>query len=767
MRKTLVVQALMLVFGLGGTISAMAVSSPRAAGKTEMDQFINQLMSRMTLEEKAGQLTQYSADMDQTGASLRSSYREDVIKGRVGSIFNAYTPSFTKELQTIAVEKTRLKIPLLFGYDVIHGHKTIFPIPLGESASWDMGLIEESARIAAREAAADGVHWTFAPMVDIARDPRWGRVSEGAGEDPWLGSKIAMARVRGFQGADLKSTETILSCVKHFAAYGAPEGGRDYNIVDMSERSLKEIYLPPYEAAVRAGAATVMTSFNEIAGIPSSANRQLLTDLLRGEWGFKGFVVADYTAVNELIPHGVAADGKEAVQKALSAGLDMDMQGGLYGQHIVELVKKGQIKKATLDQSVRRVLEAKYQLGLFEDPYRYSDEARAQAVLLTPEHRAHARRVARKSIVLLKNENNILPLKKSGTVALIGPFADNQRDQIGNWSAAGDWKQAISLEQGLRNVSQGKVKILKAKGAPLSTDSKLISFLNQHSGQIESPSKSPQEMIDEAVQVAKKSDVVILALGESQGMSGEAASRSRISLPESQQALLRAVARTQKPIVVVLFNGRPLGLEEESKLANALVEAWFLGTEAGNAIADILFGDENPSGKLPMSFPYHEGQIPVYYSMKNTGRPFAAEQKYTTKYLDVPNEPLFPFGWGLSYSKFEISEPKLSTLRLKMNAAIDIKVRVKNMGPRDGEEVVQLYLRDHVASVTRPMKQLRGYQKIFLKNGEERELHFRLTPEDFKFYGPNMKWISEPGDFSVLVGSNSKELKTVKFEMVR
>lgn len=747
------------------TLLFFSIGARAVVKESRMKPFLDRLMSRMTTEEKAGQLTQYSADMAQTGASLRDNYKEDILKGRVGSIFNAYTPAFTRELQTLAVEKTRLKIPLIFGYDVIHGHRTIFPIPLGESASWDLGLIEESARIAAREASADGVHWTFAPMVDVSREPRWGRVSEGAGEDPWLGSKIAEARVRGFQGTDLASTDTVLACVKHFAAYGAPQGGRDYNVVDMSERELFETYMPPYEAAVKAGAATVMTSFNEIGGVPSSSNRDLLTDLLRGKWKFNGFVVADYTAVNELIPHGVAADEKAAVDLAFNAGLDMDMQGSLYANHIVQLVKEGRIKVRDLDRAVRRVLEAKYRLGLFEDPYRYSDEERAKKFLMAAEHREHARKIARKSAVLLKNDKDVLPLKKSGTIALIGPFADNKRDQIGNWSGAGDWKQAVSLEEGIRRSTAGKAKIIKAKGANLSDDPKLVDFLNEHGGNIEIDSRSPQKLIDEALSTAKKADVVVMALGESQGMSGEAASRSRIRLPENQQELLKAVAKTGKPIVLVLFNGRPLALELENALAHSILETWFLGTEAGHAIADLLFGDENPSGKLPMSFPVNEGQIPVYYSMKNTGRPFDAKQKYTSKYLDVSNEALYPFGWGLSYTRFEISEPRLDTPRLKMNQKLQVKVRISNVGERDGEEVVQLYIRDLVGSVTRPLKQLRGYQKVFLKKGESKELTFVLSVEDLKFYGKGMKWAAEPGEFHVMVGPNSRDLKSASFQL--
>ncbi len=762
---------------LNSVLVAILSQSPafgtEAKPDRDMRRFIDRLMAKMTVEEKVGQLVQYTADMAVTGASVRATYKDDIKAGRVGSIFNAYTPKFTRELQELAVTGTRLKIPLLFGYDVIHGHRTIFPIPLGESASWDIVRIEQAARIAAIEASADGIHWTFAPMVDISRDPRWGRMSEGAGEDPWLGSRIAEARVRGLQGPGIGGTDTVLACVKHFAGYGAPVGGRDYNIMDVSERTLYETYLPTYEAAVRAGAATVMTAFNEVNGTPATSSPWLLTEILRNDWGFKGFVVTDYTAVNELIPHGVAADEKQAARLAFSAGADMDMQGGVYARHLPDLVKSKAVSRKQLDQSVRRVLEAKYKLGLFSDPYRFSNEDRAKANLMAPAHLAAARDVARRSIVLLKNSplksgQAALPIKRTGTIAVIGPFAEDQRNLIGNWSAAGDWKQAVSLVDGMKarlGDTQNKFNLTVARGANVSDDQVLVAALNSHGGDIKIDPRSNDQMISEAVKVAKKADVVILALGETQGMSGEAASRSSITLPESQRALLRAVKKTGKPIVLVLFNGRPLALAEEHKTADAILETWFLGTQSGHAIADVLFGDYNPSGKLPVSFPHNEGQIPVYYSAKPTGRPFDAKSKYTSKYLDVPNEALYPFGWGLSYTKFDYSDLKLSTKSLKPNKALDIAVTVKNVGARAGEETVQLYTRDLVASVTRPVKELRNFKKVFLNAGESREVRFQVTLDDLRFYNQKMQHVAEPGEFLVMVGGNSLELKQATFAL--
>lgn len=737
----------------------------------EKSKFIETLLRKMTLEEKAGQLTQYSADMAKTGPQVYDGYEAEIVKGRVGSIFNAYTPAYTKRLQTLALEKTRLKIPLLFGYDVIHGHRTIFPIPLGESASWDLIAIEQSARIAAAEAAADGLHWTFAPMVDISRDPRWGRVSEGAGEDPWLGSMIAAARVRGFQGDSLANKTAVLATVKHFAAYGAPEGGRDYNVVDMSQQRLFEDYLPPYLAAIRAGAGSVMTAFNEISGVPSSSSRWLLTDLLRKVWKFSGFVVTDYTAIQELVPHGVAANEREAARLSFNAGADMSMQDGLFNAHIPALVKDGAVAQARLDEAVRRVLEAKYDLGLFQDPYRGASEARARQVLLSAEHRAKARDVARRSIVLLKNENHALPLSRHSKIAVIGPLAKNQRDLIGNWSAAGDPKDAVSLYQGLAEALGSESRLLYARGSNITEDRKLIEFLNQHLGALEVDERAPQAMIDEAVEVALRADVIVAALGESQGMSGEAASRTKLRLPANQLALLRALKATGRPLVLVLMNGRPLVLEDEAPLADAILETWFLGTEAGRAIADVAFGDYNPSGKLPMTFPAHEGQIPIYYAMKNTGRPVTetGSNKYVSRYLDASNAPLYPFGWGLSYTTFAYSEPRVSapTLRLRKGESVAVRFTLTNTGARAGEETVQLYVRDIVASVTRPLKQLRGFKKVFLRPGESQTVEFQISLDALMFYDQKLKQVVEPGVFEAMVGGNSAELKRVSFEVVR
>jgi beta-glucosidase len=751
--------------------AASAVNAvPAKGGRTadaKMNAFITKLISKMTLEEKIGQLNQYTADMAITGSTLNANYKEDIKKGKVGSILNAFGPDIIRDMQKLAVENTRLKIPLLFGHDVIHGHRTIFPIPLGESATWDIPLMEKSARLAAKEAAADGLHWTFAPMVDIARDPRWGRVSEGAGESTWLGKKIAEARVRGFQGKDPRATDSVYACVKHFAAYGAPIAGRDYNTVDMSDRELFENYLPPYEAAVKAGAATVMTSFNEIAGVPSTSNEWLLTKLLRGDWKFKGFVVTDYGAIDELQRHGVAGNLREAGRLAINAGSDMDMQSDAYLKHLAEDVKAGKVKKSTVDKSVRLILEAKYRKGLFEDPYRYSDTARAKAVIGSPEMVEHARDVARRSIVLLKNDKDILPLKREGTIALIGPMAENKRDQIGNWSSAGDWKQSVSLMEGMTAGAKGKVKVITSPGSNILENGPMKDYLNRFRGDIDTNPRPLEAMMDDAVRTAKKADVVVMALGEAQSMSGEAASRAHIRIPSNQIALLKRVKEeAKKPIVLLVYSGRPLALEDEVPLVDAVVQVWFLGTQAGNAIADVLYGDYNPSGRLTITFPRNEGQIPIYFNAKNTGRPNDPNEKYRSKYIDTPVTPLYPFGYGLSYTKFEYSEPRLSDKKIKPNQKLKVAVTVKNAGERDGEETVQLYVRDMVSSVTRPVKMLRGFQKVFLKKGESREVAMELGIEDLKFYNRKMKWIYEPGDFKVMVGPNSQDVKEAMFTLI-
>ena len=729
----------------------------------KMGQFVDALIKKMTLDEKIGQLNLLTSDMDVTGPTMREGYKQDIISGRCGNIFNAYTPKYVRKLQDMAMQ-TRLKIPLLFGYDVIHGHKTIFPIPLGEACSWDLGLMEKTAHIAAVEASADGLQWTYSPMVDICREPRWGRVTEGSGEDTWLGSKIAAAKVKGYQG-DLSKTDNILACVKHFALYGAIQAGRDYNTVDMSRREMFQTYLPPYKAAIDAGAASVMTSFNEVDGIPATGNRWLMTDVLRNQWGFKGFVVTDYTAINEMINHGIGADESEVGALAINAGVDMDMQGSVYNNHLKKLIADKKVSIATVDQSVRRVLEAKYKLGLFNDPYRFINDERASKQIMTSENLEFARDAARKSIVLLKNNNDLLPLKKAGNIAVIGPLADSKRDMIGNWSAAGDWQKAVSLLDGIKNSISHAANISYSKGANITDDKALLQKLNINGGNISIDSLSPEALIKNAVEIAGKADIVVIALGESQGMTGEAASRSEIGIPDNQKVLLKAIHATGKPIVLVLFNGRPLTLTWEQENIPSILETWFPGTQAGNAIADVLFGEYNPAGKLTISFPRNTGQIPIYYSAKNTGRPIDSSNKYSSKYLDVANTPLYPFGFGLSYTSFEYSNISLNKKEVTVNDKLDVSITVTNKGNYDGEEIVQLYIRDLVGSVTRPVKELRGFYKVLIKKGQSSQLHFTITNDDLKFYDKNMKWNSEPGDFKVFVGTNSQDVKEASFRL--
>lgn len=733
--------------------------------QSQKKQFINNLLQKMTLEEKIGQLNLLTSDMDVTGPFMKPGYKKDIEAGLCGAIFNAYTPQYTRQLQEMAV-KTRLKIPLLFGYDVIHGHKTIFPIPLGEACTWDLALLEKSARIAAQEASADGLHWTYSPMVDIARDPRWGRVAEGVGEDTWYGVQVAKAKVKGYQGTDLSANNTILACVKHFALYGAIEAGRDYNSVDMSRRRMFQDYLPPYKAAIDAGAASVMTSFNDIDGIPATGNKWLLTELLRKQWGFKGFVVTDYTAINEMINHSVAKDEFEAGALALNAGVDMDMQGGVYAGQLKRLLQQKKITQRQIDTAVYRVLAAKYDLGLFQDPFRYCDTTRARQEIMSTANLQAAREIAQRAIVLLKNENQLLPLKKQGTIALIGPLANSQRDMIGNWSAAGDASKAVTLLQGINNKVGNSVKVVYAPGAYVTSDTAMLKKAYQKPRIEAQDTANAAQMLEDAVALARQSDLVIMALGESQGMSGEAASRSDIGIPENQQQLLKAVYATGKPVVLVLMNGRPLALEWEDAHIPGILETWFLGTEAGNAIADVLFGDYNPAGKITMTFPRNAGQIPIYYNHRSTGRPLDPNNKYTSKYLDVSNEPLYPFGYGLSYTKFSYSAPKIDKQQLKVSEQLHVSVNVSNTGNYDGEEVVQLYIRDKAGSVTRPVKELKGFKKIALKKGEHTSVSFTVTTEDLKFYDKDMRWTYEPGDFTVFVGTNSRDAQGADFTLL-
>jgi beta-glucosidase len=748
------------------TLAALAITLQASAQTTQeakMNQFISTLMQKMTLEEKIGQLNLPSVGFDVTGPILSQGVEDKIKQGLVGGVFNTYTPVAVRKLQDIAIKQTRLKIPLLFGYDVIHGHRTIFPIPLGLSATWDPALVERTARAAADEATADGLNWAFSPMVDIARDPRWGRVSEGAGEDPWLGAQMAKAMVRGYQGTDLSKDNTLLACVKHFALYGAAEAGRDYNTVDMSRLKMYNEYLPPYKAAVDAGVATVMSSFNEIDGIPATANKWLLTDLLRKQWGFKGMIATDYTAINEMMAHGMG-DEKKVGELALNAGVDMDMVGEIFLKHGVALVKSGKVSQAQVDAACRRVLEAKYRLGLFDDPYRYVNEERNKTQIMNAEKLLLSKEAAIKSMVLLKNANQVLPLNAAKKIAFIGPLVKNQRDLIGNWSGAGDWKKAVSIWSALEQKF-GADKFLYAKGANLVDDPTLRKRLNDHDAQIVPDEKTPDQLIAEAVQTAQQADVVVAVLGEAFGMTGEAASRSMIGLLDNQVELLKALKKTGKPIVLVLMNGRPLTLSWEDQNMDAILETWFAGTQAGYAITDILFGEANPSGKLTMTFPRNIGQVPIYYNAKNTGRPYDENQKYTSKYLDIPNSPLYPFGYGLSYTTFSYGDINLNKSSITAADKLQVTINVTNTGNFDGEETVQLYIRDLVGTITRPVKELRRFQKIALKKGETKEVIFTLSIEDLKFYNKDLKWVSEPGDFRVFVGTNSQDVKQAAFSL--
>ena len=733
----------------------------------KMKPYIDGLMAKMTPEEKIGQLNLVSVGFDVTGPVVSKDVDANIRKGNVGGVFNTYTPIAVRKLQEMALKESRLHIPLMFGYDVIHGHRTIFPVPLGLAASWDLKAIEQSARIAAEEASADGLDWVFSPMVDIARDARWGRIMEGAGEDPYLGSRVAEAMVRGYQGPtnDLTNPTAVMACLKHFALYGAAEAGREYNTTDMSRQRMYNEYLPPYRAAIDAGVGSVMSSFNDINGTPATANKWLMTDLLRKQWGFPGFVVTDYTAINELMEHGLGTEAQVSAL-ALNAGIDQDMVGEVFLKHVAENLKSGAVSRTQLDAACRRILEAKYKLGLFQDPYRKVSQERATSTLMKPEFIAAARDIARRSLVLLKNERNALPLKKTGSIALIGPLANRQRDVIGSWSGAGDWKQAVSVEQGLRAAAPG-LKITYAQGANIADDAQMLERLQAHGGDLELDKRTSEEMIREAVQTAQAADVIVAVVGESQGMTGEAAARADISLPGQQLALLKALKATGKPLVLVLMNGRPLALPWENQNADAILETWFAGTQAGNAIADVLFGDYNPSGKITATFPVAVGQEPIYYNHKNTGRPYAGVKldKYKSRYLDVPNEPLYPFGYGLSYTTFTYGKPTLSKTTIGPAETLEVKVTVQNTGTMDGEEVAQLYLRDLVGSISRPVSELKGFQKIMLKKGESRTLTFRLAPDALKFYNNDLKFVAEPGDFQVMVGGNSHDVQMATFKL--
>jgi beta-glucosidase len=718
---------------------------------------VEALLRKMTLEEKIGQLNLLTPGGGvATGEVVSKNVEAKIKAGQVGGLFGVAGPDKVRVAQELAVKESRLGIPLLIGSDVIHGYKTTYPIPLGLSASWDMDLMKQAAQMAAREATADGINWNFSPMVDISRDPRWGRIAETAGEDPYLGSKTAEAMVKGYQGSDLAAAHTLLACVKHFALYGAAEAGRDYHSVDMSKIKMFNQYLPPYKAAVDAGAASVMTSFNDIDGVPATGNKWLLTDLLRKRWGFDGFVVSDYTSLNEMIAHGLG-DLQAVSTLALKAGLDMDMVGEGFLTTLKKSFDEGKVTEAEITDACRRVLEAKYISGLFDDPYRYLDSKRPEKDILTKENRALARKLAAHSFVLLKNHNDMLPLGNKGKIALIGPLADSRENMLGTWAPTGDFNLAVTVLEGFKNVAS-EANIQYAKGSNISNDPEFAKKVNVFGPRIEVEERSPEALLKEALDLAKTSDVVVTVVGEATEMSGEAASRTDISIPDSQKKLIRALVDTGKPVVLVLMSGRPLTIPEEFELPVAILQVWHPGVEAGNAIADVVFGDYNPSGKLTATWPRNVGQIPIYHSAKNTGRPAPENeefQKFKSNYLDSPNSPLLPFGYGLSYTTFEYSNLRLNKETIGQGESISVTVTIANTGDYDGEEVVQLYLRDVVRSITPPKRELKGFQKILLKKGERKEVTITLFPDDLKFYNSTLEFVSEPGEFEVFVGTDS------------
>ena len=731
-----------------------------------MNSFVAGLMKKMTLEEKIGQLNLITPGAGvPTGSVVNGDVDRKIKAGLVGGMFGISGVENIRKAQELAVNNTRLRIPMIFGSDIIHGYRTSFPIPLALASSWDMEMIEKTARTAALEATADGMNWTFSPMVDIARDPRWGRVAEGAGEDPYLGSEIARAMVRGYQGKSLADKTTLMACVKHFALYGASEAGRDYNTTDMSRLRMYETYLPPYKAAIDAGAGSIMTSFNEIDGVPATVNKWLLNDVLRKEWGFSGFVVSDYTSVNEVIDHGVG-DLQTVSALALKAGLDMDMVGEGFLTTLKKSLSEGKVTQKEIDEACRRVLEAKYKLGLFTDPFLYCDANRAKNEVHSADKIAAARGFAQRSTVLLKNSNDVLPLKKAGTIAVIGPQANNGRDMIGTWAVGGNAAFGVSILDGIRAAAGSAANVVHAKGANVTDDPNLLKNVSVFGKEYEKG--DPVQLLSEAVQVAGGADVIVAVLGETSEMTGEAASRTDITIPESQRRLLEALHKTGKPVVLVLLTGRPLAITKEAELANSILLPWFGGDETGNAVADVLFGAYNPSGKLPMTFPRSVGQVPIYYSYKRTGRPQAEGQptaKFRSNFLDESNDPLYPFGYGLSYTNFNYSDVNLSSASITKGQSLKAMVTVTNSGNYDGEEVVQLYIHDVFASVAQPVKKLISFRKISLKKGESRTLEFMINEEDLRFYTPDLKRISEPGEFEVFIGTSSANVKKASFTL--
>jgi len=775
MKKLIVIATLALspVFSAQEMVTKPVQSYQTAQYQAKKKTFVDNLLSKMTLDEKIGQLNLPSSGDFTTGLAKSSDIGKKIEQGLVGGLFNIKGADKIRAVQKVAVENSRLKIPLIFGMDVIHGYETTFPIPLGLAASWDMNLVQQSARVAAKEASSDGINWTFSPMVDISREPRWGRVSEGSGEDPYLGSEIAKNMVYGYQGKDLTQSSTILACVKHFALYGAGEAGRDYNTVDMSHVRMFNEYFPPYKAAVDAGVASVMASFNEVDGVPATGNRWLQTEVLRNKWNFKGFVVTDYTGINEMVDHGIG-DLQQVSALALKAGVDMDMVGEGFLTTLKKSLSEGKITQAEIDMAAKRILEAKYDLGLFDDPYKYGDAKLAAKEVYNMENRNIARNAAAQSMVLMKNENQVLPLKKSGTVAVIGPLVNNSVNMPGTWSVAAQHDKAVNLMQGLQANYGKDVKFLSAKGANVDYDAKLEDIYAAHGKKTDRDNRSKEALLKEAVETANKADVIVLAIGESAEMSGESSSRTEITIPQSQIDLLNELKKTGKPIAVVLFTGRPLALTNMKDTPDAILNVWFAGSEAGNAISDVLFGKVNPSGKLPMTFPRSLGQVPIYYNAKNTGRPLDQKlvdkceyQRFRSNYMDECNTPLYPFGYGLSYTKFNYSDITISNANPKGNQAIQASVTVTNSGNYDGAEVVQLYIRDMVGSITRPVKELKGFQKVMLKKGESKKVTFNITPENLKFYNGDLKYDWEAGEFDIMIGTNSEDLKHSKINWTK
>ena len=739
----------------------------------DMDRFLDNLLKRMTLEEKIGQLNLPVTGEITTGQAKSSDIAAKIKRGEVGGLFNLKGVDKIRDVQRLAVENSRLGIPLLFGMDVIHGYETIFPIPLGLSCTWDIPAIEESARIAAVEASADGISWTFSPMVDISRDPRWGRVSEGSGEDPFLGALIARAMVRGYQGKDMSRNDEIMACIKHFALYGAAEAGRDYNTVDMSRQRMFNDYMLPYQAGVEAGAGSVMASFNEVEGVPATANKWLMTDVLRGAWGFNGFVVTDFTGISEMIEHGIG-DLQTVSARAINAGVDMDMVSEGFIGTLKKSVEEGKVSVETVNTACRRILEAKYKLGLFDNPYKYCDLKRPARDIFTKEHRAAARKIAGESFVLLKNEGlsptlaPVLPLSPTGTIAVIGPLANTRSNMPGTWSVAAVLDKSPSLVEGLTEWVGNQGKILYAKGSNLIGDAAYEERATMFGRSLNRDNRTDQQLLDEALKIASQADVIVAALGESSEMSGESSSRTNLNLPDVQHTLLEALMKTGKPVVLVLFTGRPLVLNWEQEHVPAILNVWFGGSEAGPAIGDVLFGAVNPGGKLTMTFPKSVGQIPLYYAHKNTGRPLKEGkwfEKFRSNYLDVDNDALYPFGYGLSYTTFRFSDITLNRSSIGMDNELVASVTVTNTGDRAGSEVVQLYIRDLVGSVTRPVKELKGFEKIYLQPNESRTVRFTIAPEMLKFYNADLKFVAEPGDFDVMIGPDSRNVKTARFTL--